>query len=463
MMEITVNNDICIIKNPTSDLKAHLSVQFGYKDKSKEFQLRRMASNPFQKKSPLYSKLKSEMNGSMLNTASDGSLFFSSGLIHIIQEFDSSIVIKDNRKDTGLAVSYPWKKKPFSLRDYQQEALDVMVDSRRGIVNFATGLGKTLTAVHAIREFKKKTLIICPGKSIAKQFYNELVSAFGEDKIGFYGDGKKKIKQITVGIAQSVNNNVDKFKEAKLGLIIVDEVHHIAATTFFNIVSNLGDTGRIFGLTATDYRADGKDIMIEAGCGPVLIRRDVVWGVKHKWLAEPIFIMRNIDTAEKNYRADRLKNYKFHVLKNQLMKDAIAKDALNSINKGKSTLILVDQVEHGEELSKYLGVPFATGKDKKSQEYVDQLNDGSIPGLVGTAGKIGEGTDTKNVDVLIMASFNASKGAVIQSLGRGLRKQGTKTHCIIMDYCPMGSTMLTRHAGQRIEYYREITSNVKII
>ena len=145
------------------------------------------------------------------------------------------------------------------------------------------------------------------------------------------------------------------------------------------------------------------------------------------------------------------------------MKEQIRKDCQNAMNAGKSILCLVSEVEHGRELSEQLGVPFATGKDKKSQEYVDQLNKGLIPGLIGTGGKVGEGTDTKNVDVLILANFVASKGPVIQAVGRGLRKTDTKDSCIILDYCPMGSDMLTRHAQGRLKYYKEITGDVRVI
>ena len=56
-----------------------------------------------------------------------------------------------------------------------------------------------------------------------KQFNKELCECFGEEKVGFYGDGKKKIKDITVGIIGSVKNDIDIFKKSDLGLIITDE------------------------------------------------------------------------------------------------------------------------------------------------------------------------------------------------------------------------------------------------
>jgi superfamily II DNA or RNA helicase len=221
--------------------------------------------------------------------------------------------------------------------------------------------------------------------------------------------------------------------------------------------------GKVFGLTATDYRSDGKDIMITAGCGSVLIRRDIKWGVENKFLAEPYFIVREIATGGRDFKDDKLKSYKEHVLNNQIMKDRIESDARVMMASGKSVLILVDEVAHGAELSKNLGIPFATGLDKKSQDYVDQLNAGKVPGLVGTSGKVGEGTDTKNVDCLILADFTASKGPVTQAVGRALRMQGTKTKALILDYKLVDSTMLNRHAEGRINFYKEITDKIKVI
>ena len=145
------------------------------------------------------------------------------------------------------------------------------------------------------------------------------------------------------------------------------------------------------------------------------------------------------------------------------MKSQIRGDAMKMMSAGKSVLILVDEVAHGKELSEELGIPFATGLDKKSQDYLDLLNAGKITGLVATDSKMGEGSDTRNVDVLVLANFVASKGPVTQAIGRGLRKQGTKTKCIILDYIPMGSTMMSRHGFQRVEYFKEITDKVKVV
>lgn len=460
-MKVIITNKYTVVQNPSEGVIQQLKLSMSYTDKSKAYQLKRMKSNPFQKNSGFIKKLEKEVNCCLVKELAGGHVTFNSGLSYRIES--GAFDVDDRRCETGLTIPMPWKKEPFSLRPYQDEAVQACILNWRGVINFATGLGKTLTAIHLIKKLRKKSLIVVPSESIAKQFYNELTEAFGEERIGYYGGGKKKIKDITVGIAASVIRNVPEFKEAELGVIIFDEVHHIAANTFYEIAVGLGDVGRIYGLTATDYRSDGKDVLINAGCGDVIIKRDIKWGIDNKFLAAPKFEIKEIDTIGRDIAKDKLKNYKEHVLNSTIMKQQIHDDIKAYMAAGKSVLCLVGEVAHGEELSKQLGIPFAQGSDKQSQSYVNDLNTGKITGLIGTSGKISEGTDTKNVDVLILASFMASKGPVIQSVGRALRINKTKTSALIRDYIPKGSTMLTRHAHARVNFYKEITSDVTIL
>jgi superfamily II DNA or RNA helicase len=465
-MQITVNNDFITISGAAQQLIQTLQSELTYTDKSKQYQLRRLSKSVWGRASALYKQLQQEVHGKLYEMSGNDIVISSAFYGYLQENFSGDLQnaqIIDNRKETGKKIVVPWAKKPYPLRPYQQEAVDLMLSNYRGVINFATGLGKTLVATHLVQQYKKRALIVCPSDSVAKQFYEQFVECFGKNKVGFYGGGKKQISEITVGIAASVSKYITEFQAADLGMVIFDETHHTPATTFFDIAEGLRSVGKIFGLTATDYRSDGKDIMITAGCGHVLIRRDIKWGVENGFLAEPYFIIREVATGGRDFKDDKLKSYKEHVLNNKNMKDRIESDARAMMASGKAVLILVDEVAHGEELAKNLGIPFATGLDKKSQSYVDDLNAGKIPGLVGTDGKVGEGTDTKNVDVLILANFVASKGPVTQAIGRGLRKQGIKTKCLILDYIPMGSTMLSRHANNRIGFYEEITDKVKVI
>lgn len=457
-MKAVVDNSKIILSDYSPAQRRAIKSALTYKDKSKAYELKKM-SRWYSMNHPKILAIKSQLSGKLYEEQGDD-LICPSGFYDVVKQ-DAEIV--DNRKETGSTTPYPWKNRPFKLRDYQEEAVELICENYRGLINFATGLGKTLVAVYAVKRVRKRALIVCPGELIAKQFYDSLCDALGEHKVGYYGGGKKKIGLVTVGIAASINNDIDVLQKEDFGLVIFDEVHHIAANTFFNIAEGLSHIGKMFGLTATDYRSDGKDILITAGCGSVLLRRDIKWGVEKGWLAQPVFIMKNVHTMGRNYSNDKLKNYKAHVLNNDLMKQTIQSDIQTFLNAGKSVVCLVAEVAHGKELAAALNLPFATGKDKQSQNYIKQLNKGKVPGLIATAGKAGEGVDIVNVDVIVLASFIASKGPVIQAVGRGLRKYKGKKSCVVVDYLPAGSDMLARHALQRLEYYKEITDKVKVI
>lgn len=457
-VDIEISNSEIIIKNYTSDFSKKLGELLSYTDKSKEYQLRKMSKNPFKRNTPYYKQLTASIKGSLLSE-NNGIISIPSGFAYLFK--NQSFI--ESRKDTGKQVALPWKNKPHDMRDYQSEAVSLMCDNYRGLINFATGLGKTLTAIYAIRHIARKTLVLCPNKSIADNFYDELCTAFGDNRVGYFGDGKKQLKDITVGIAQSVNNHIDKFVQHELGLVIIDEVHHVPADTFFTIAKSLSTIGRMFGLTATDFRSDGKDVMIQAGVGEVLIKRDIVWGIQNKWLAFPTIIMRDVETTGREYPEDKIKNYKAHVLNSDEMNERLIQDMQKCLAAGKSILCLVDEKEHGRMLAEKLGLPFATGDDKQSKEYVKQLNAATIPGLIGTDSLVGEGTDTRNVDVLILANFVASKGPLWQNLGRGLRITNTKKQVLVLDYRPKGSKMLSRHADQRLKLYHAIPCYIKEI
>lgn len=461
-MKTIISNSAIRITDPSSIIESEMGDLLAYKDKSKEYQLKKMSKNPFSRGTKLYAELLASSSGTLLVKEGDTLIIppgFSEDILSLIPDAE------DVRHDTGVIISLPWADSSFTsrpLRDYQQEAVEELSKKYRGIMNFATGLGKTLTAIHLIRNLKRKTLVICPNKSVAYQFKEELEKAFSSKRVGFIGDSIFKPADITVGIAASINNRIKEIQKLDLGVVVFDEAHHTPATTFFKIAQSLGHVGRMYGLTATSFRSDGKDIFIKAGCGDIVVQRDVAWGVSSGWLAKPYFLVREVVTIGTDHD-DKLKAYKTHVLKCKEILQRIEDDAKKMMAVGKATLILVDQVEHGEILSKALGIPFAKGTDDASEEYVKQLNAGKVKGLIGTEGKLGEGTDTRNVDCLILANFAGSKGLVLQAVGRGLRKQGDKTSCIILDYIPTGSTMLKRHAQNRIKWYREIAPDVKIL
>src|ERR1035437_2262319 len=116
-MKAIITNKFTIIQNPSTIILQSLTDLLSYEDKAIKYQLKRMERNPFQKDSGYYKKLQKEASGCLLKPLGSH-IAFNSGLTYLIE---GKMEIEDKRADTGIKISYPWKKKPYSLREYQQE------------------------------------------------------------------------------------------------------------------------------------------------------------------------------------------------------------------------------------------------------------------------------------------------------------------------------------------------------
>jgi len=347
-----------------------------------------------------------------------------------------------------------WHKKPNkTMRYYQRECADALMADSRGQGVMATGTGKSFTMMNIVREMGLKTLVICPSSIIGDQLYEDFVEHLGPKVVGMYGGGKKQIKQVTIGLYQSVTRNIEAFKDFQL--VICDENQTLGAGSLVAITRQLGHVPYFFSVSATNYRADGRTPEIYAASGPIKYDFDTVRAIREGFLALPAFYVREVYSSGGSYDLKQ-KNYTDHVVKNARLNNQITKDAKAMLDAGKSTLILVQEIDHGEEIANRLGLQFANGENKDSMKLIKALNRGEIKGLVAGAQMCGIGVDTVRVDCLIMASFPGTKGLTTQLVGRGLRKYEGKTNVIVLDYKVLGNSMLSRHADSRVEWYEEL-------
>jgi hypothetical protein len=189
-MQITVSNGYIEITKPTQQLENAIREELTYKDKTKQYQLRRLGKTAWGRNSPLYKQLQQEVDGK-LYTEINGNFAISSCFYKHFESMFSGASIIDNRKETGKKIVVPWVKKPHALRPYQEEAVDLMLTNYRGVINFATGLGKTLVATHLVQRYKRATLVVCPSDSVASNSTANSLSALGKQKLGFTEEAKR--------------------------------------------------------------------------------------------------------------------------------------------------------------------------------------------------------------------------------------------------------------------------------
>jgi len=133
-------------------------------------------------------------------------------------------------------LSFPALRIKFygKLRDYQKPAVKDMLKYPVGVLKAPTGGGKTTMAIYLIAARKQPTLIIVHNKELFYQ-WEKAIKMFLHYQCGLLGDGNKKIKKVTVGIINSVNNNIDTLYN-QFGFVIVDETHRVPSTIFTETV-----------------------------------------------------------------------------------------------------------------------------------------------------------------------------------------------------------------------------------
>ena len=120
-------------------------------------------------------------------------------------------------------------KKGIQFRDNQQEAIDFVKGNC--IINAKPAWGKTFTAVGIARKLKQKTLVVVHTIFLRDQ-WNEEIKKILNIQPGIIGSGLyEKDSPIVIGNVQTLANKMDELKN-DFGLIIVDECHHIPASTF---------------------------------------------------------------------------------------------------------------------------------------------------------------------------------------------------------------------------------------
>ena len=96
----------------------------------------------------------------------------------------------------------------------------------------------------------------------------------------------------------------------------------------------------------------------------------------------------------------------------------------------KPALILIRNIEHGEELNKLIpDSVFLSGRDdtKFRDEIFKKYENNSVDVLIGTYGILSEGISLNSIKTLIIAGGGKSDIQTVQALGRALRSKSGKT------------------------------------
>ena len=177
----------------------------------------------------------------------------------------------ESDKPPGMLYPEPPFNIPDDLYDHQKRGLKIWNESgKRGILEYATGSGKTITAIATIKEHVESgnnSIILVPSEHLLFQWYGEVEKFIPQSSIGMLGGGEKEDEMlnemrfprgqgsILISIIHSFRSSKVQRKLSRLLrtgqdiLLVVDECHRIGAPSYSEICEQ--QFPLVLGLSAT--------------------------------------------------------------------------------------------------------------------------------------------------------------------------------------------------------------------
>ena len=355
------------------------------------------------------------------------------------------------------------------LRREQQVAADAVLAHDTGVLAATTAFGKTVVGAWLIAKRGVSTLVLVHRRQLLDQWVERLSTFLGvpAKSIGRIGGGRNTpTALLDVAVIQSlVKKGVVDDRVAGYGHLIVDECHHLSAHSFEQ-VARQARARFVFGLSATVARKDGHHPIIFMQCGPVRHRvnarvQAASRPFEHFVLVQP--------TSFQPIRAPAIdKRVEFQSLYQELVEDdvrtqRICADVLESVNAGRSPLVLTERNDHLDRLERELApsvphlVVLRAGMGKKQRQAVSDrlaaISTVEARVILATGKYIGEGFDDPRLDTLFLTLPVSWRGTIAQYAGRLHRLHDSKREVRIYDYADLNVPMLARMFDRRCRGY----------
>lgn len=378
------------------------------------------------------------------------------------------LVIKDYRDPEVLnqKIKVPDKLNiSFNLYEFQEKAVECLLNNRWGIVEIGTGGGKTAIAAEAIRRLGLRTLFLIDNKDLLLQTKKEYEDMLGV-KCGIVGMGKREWNAaIVLATIQTIAKHKRDFafELAKFPLVIYDETHIIASKSFEEVSKYLINSKYRFGFSATAKRDDGNDNVIYAHTGTVVYRKNAYDLINEDVLVNPEVIFFDYG-ATMEFSGDWQNEYQNCIRDSSVRNEMIKEIAEDFVEKGKNVMILTKMIAHGDwfkENIKNSDLIYGRTDDEIRVEILDKFKAGSLKILIGNLKIFNKGINIKNLDVLINAAGNAGDVVTVQTIGRVLRKNPGKTTAYYIDFMDPGN-YCKKHSLSRIKALKDQNYTVEI-
>ncbi|CAN5593083.1 DEAD/DEAH box helicase [soil metagenome] len=325
----------------------------------------------------------------------------------------------------------------WTLRPYQQLAVDSFWAGGSGVVVLPCGAGKTLVGAAAMAKAKATTLILVTNTVSGRQWKRELLArtSLTEEEIGEYSGEKKEIRPVTIATYQVMTTrrkgeyrHLELFDSRDWGLVVYDEVHLLPAP-IFRLTADLQSRRRL-GLTATLVREDGREGDVFSLIGPK--RYDAPWkDIENQgWIApaDCSEVRVTLTDAERMSYATAEPEDKYKLAATMRTKLPVIK-AIVEKPPDDQVLVIGAYLDQLEEIAEYLGdVPIIQGStsNKERERLYQEFRTGQTRVLVvSKVANFSIDLPEAAVAVQISGTFG-SRQEEAQRLGRVLRPKADK-------------------------------------
>lgn len=352
------------------------------------------------------------------------------------------------------------RKKSFTLRDYQPELTNSVINNSRGIITAPTSAGKSAVMITLVKALPPTTpiLILSHRSNLSHTCYTEM-GWWGVQNLGRLYNKFRDPNIVTVANWQSIHlikNLLPKFR-----VLIVDEIHDMMSAGPKKIYAKMNAACVRVAVSATPFKDDGKDKVqkysVKGFFGPILKIKSAEGGV----LTTKELQNRNILSKSRctffPIRHPQLpyaiygdavtqgiaENWEFHKIVQRLC----------STLQGR-TLILVERLAHGDYLQNLMpNALWVRGKDnlQTREDVIQQLKRSPENTIaIATQGIFNTGVNVY-VNNLVNAAGGKATHQIIQRIGRGLRTAFDKDILNYYDFVFDINDYLLSHSNDRIK------------
>ena len=371
--------------------------------------------------------------------------FLTNGVMSIPQGRIDLIPDGYSIEDKRILNSVPYPTPKFPLREGQQVVYEDVNDSC--FINALVGWGKTFTALHIAHKLGQKTLVVTHTTALRDQWIEEAESLFGF-RPGIIGSQKFDIEDhfLVIGNVQTITKNIPKLAK-EFGTIILDEAHHVPATTFSSIIDGMYSRYRI-ALSGTMQRTDGKHVIFKDYFGDKIYKppQSHTMNPIIKLVPTGLYLPPGVTWAKKMN----------DLLYNEDYQQFIAAIAQTQINEGHSVLVVADRVEFLNKVKEHLGptcvlITGDTDFDTR-KELIEEVEAGTKMCIAGSRQIFSEGISINRLSCVILAVPTSNPISLEQIIGRIMRLHIDKKNPVVIDL-QFSSPSDRRQNAARMAFY----------